>query len=258
MTTLPAIRKGCEQGGLQGGQDALLRRLQLCWQQAEEAEAASSAKRPKTEPQPGGTSGDPPRDDDTLKDGQPLRERAAEGSRKAPGADGDASEEEFQDDDAVDSDAETIGRKLKAADMALFDTAAATTLLQALGTTWSVLGPDDEPQPLRVYERIAFVRDLRYTRDRLPARFDDGRPLQELLGELRSSRVVASSAPFLVLNVVHFKGRLFCLDNRRLWCLRQFQTQASHEVRVRVRAHELGPVARKFLARQPGGPPRIL
>lgn len=234
----------------------MLRRLELCWQQAEEAEAKRQKTSP-SEPEVSGTSGQPPQHDGPA-EGRLPRESAAHGSEKTPGADGEASEEEFRDDDAVDSEAEIIGRQLKDVDMVSFDSAVASTLLRALGSSWSAIGEDAEPQPVRIYERIAFVRDLRYTRDRLPARFGDGRRLEELLSELRDNRVVASSAPFLVLNVVRFKGRLFCLDNRRLWCLRQFQSQASHDVRVRVRVHELGPVGRKFLARRPGGPPRIL
>jgi len=251
MTTLPHIRKGCEQGGLQGGQDAVLRRLQLCWQQAEEAEAA--AKRQKTgssEPEPSGVSCQR-----APAEGEGRSNSSCPPTDENPAAE---SEEEFRDDDAVDSEAETIGRQLQDVDMCSFNAVAARKLLRALGGVLSATGEDAEPQPLRVYERTAFVHDLRYTRARIAARFGDGRHLNDLISELCSSRIVASSEAFLVLNVVRYRGRLFCLDNRRLWCLRQFQLQASHDVRVRVRVHDLGPVGRKFQALRPGGPPRIL
>jgi len=239
MTTLPPLRKRCEQGGLSGGQDALLRRLQLCWKQQEElaADEVSCAKRPRCEEDQDASYGSA-----SIPDGpgavRPMHSTSTEGS----------GVEEVHDDDGYDTDAEVISSHLRDMDMVQFTAEQATNLVRALGKDASAAAEC----PVRAYERSIFVRDLRYTSDRLPARFRDGRRLDDLVADLQQCRIVASSAPCLRLDAVRFRGRSYCLNNRRLWCLREYQRQVPHDVRIHVRVHELGPVGRRFVPAGPG------
>jgi len=244
MTTLPRLRQGCEQGGLSGGQDALLKRLQLCWEQQEQAaDEAVRTKRPRCEEEAlsgqelshGGFS---------IFDGHGTSGPMHSGSAEVSGGE----EVRVHDDDGYDTDAEVISSHLRDMDMAQFTVEQAVNLVRALGNDTAAAAGGT----VRAFERSIFVRDLRYTSDRLPARFCDGRRLDDLVADLRQGRIIASSAPCLRLDAVRFRGRSYCLNNRRLWCLREYQRQVPHDVRIQVRIYELGPVGRRFVPARPG------
>jgi len=67
--------------------------------------------------------------------------------------------------------------------------------------------------------------ELRYTQCTVKSVFSHGShaglPLQTTVDELVSLALSPQSEP-MVLNVVLHKGKLFTLNNRRLWCLKQF------------------------------------
>ena len=63
------------------------------------------------------------------------------------------------------------------------------------------------------------ISELRFSQSSIAATLQDGRPLAQVENDLRAGRICgAALGP---LNVVHFRGRWFSRDNRRLHILRR-------------------------------------
>jgi hypothetical protein len=102
------------------------------------------------------------------------------------------------------------------------------------------------------YTRKVFVRDLRYGQRSIKAEFWDGKQFHEFIGCLQSGRLNPLSdmngTPF-PLRVCRYKGHLRCLDNRRLYCLKEFQKQRpADDVAVLVRVVELSKFVETFIS----------
>lgn len=79
--------------------------------------------------------------------------------------------------------------------------------------------------PERTTTRRIEVGDLYYSQKKMSSTFRDGRSFDDLVDALDNGEVDPETAPFLKLEVVERpwsgKYRLFCSDNRRLWCLKK-------------------------------------
>lgn len=86
------------------------------------------------------------------------------------------------------------------------------------------------------------VQRLRYSQRSCKATFRDGKDLQDLMRDLKSGAADPLKSKFLILDAVeqpcHWEPSgvgWFVIDNRRLYCLKQYQESVSHKVLVRVR-----------------------
>lgn len=106
--------------------------------------------------------------------------------------------------------------------LVLHHVASLTSLLQgqARGVPRMV-----ERFPERTTTRRIEVGDLYYSQKKMSSTFRDGRSFDDLVDALDNGEVDPETAPFLKLEVVERpwsgKYRLFCSDNRRLWCLKK-------------------------------------
>merc|ERR1711862_581315 len=82
------------------------------------------------------------------------------------------------------------------------------------------------------YIRVASVRDLRFSHDSIRSHFSDGRSFKELIGELMRGEIdPLQDEPFRAgLQVWRFRGKNICRNNRRLYCLKQFQRSRREDV----------------------------
>lgn len=75
----------------------------------------------------------------------------------------------------------------------------------------------------RLGETLIAVDDVRYTQASIAPTFSDGSPLQKLVDDLKNGLDIMRT-PGLRLTVLRWPGRgLYSVDNRRLWCFKQFQ-----------------------------------
>lgn len=87
----------------------------------------------------------------------------------------------------------------------------------------------------RYEEREILVDSLPLAREVEESHFDNGYPLRHLVYDLIGGQC-SPSAHFLRLRcVMHSDGRLVCRNNRRLWCLKQFQEKMRGRLEVKVR-----------------------
>lgn len=94
------------------------------------------------------------------------------------------------------------------------------------------------------------VRDVIFTQDSIGSTFADGRQFEELIKQLHNGEVDPLKRPFMCLEAVKFDGQIRSLDNRRLYCLKEYQKQVSHEVKVRLQVSTVQDKATlKFLQR---------
>ena len=105
---------------------------------------------------------------------------------------------------------------------------------------------------LRYYTRKACVRDIRYGQRSIKHEFQDGRQYSEFVRQLYMGALDPlhdmNFKPF-PLRACRYKGHLRCLDNRRLYCLKQFQDQKPHEdVLVLVQVVELNEILQTFIS----------
>jgi len=106
---------------------------------------------------------------------------------------------------------------------------------------------DREEASSKVYE-IVPVRDVLFTQDSIGSRFTDGRTFEDLIEGLQSGAIVPLSAGFLTLTAVNVDGKNFCMNNRRLWCLQEYQKTVNKTVCVRLRiTKNKDPEIDKFL-----------
>eukprot|EP00930_Biecheleria_cincta_P043214 TRINITY_DN29699_c0_g1_i1.p1 TRINITY_DN29699_c0_g1~~TRINITY_DN29699_c0_g1_i1.p1 ORF type:complete len:468 (-),score=74.56 TRINITY_DN29699_c0_g1_i1:33-1436(-) len=97
--------------------------------------------------------------------------------------------------------------------------------------------------PSLAVERVVDVSEVRFSQRSMKRRFSDGRHLEELIRalQLNDPRCNPMTAEFLKLTVVEKsdeKGQraLYSKDNRRLWCLKEYQRRSSGKpVPIRVR-----------------------
>ncbi|CAE7947479.1 dis3l2 [Symbiodinium sp. KB8] len=94
------------------------------------------------------------------------------------------------------------------------------------------------------------VDEVLYTQESCGTLFSDGqRSLQQLVEELVEGRHDPLTSEFLWLEAVSKRGKLFSNDNRRLWCLKEYQRRCGREVWIRIRVEKLPPAARRFVER---------
>jgi len=96
--------------------------------------------------------------------------------------------------------------------------------------------------------RILPVREVRFTQDSIAHSFSDGRSLEALIEALQQGYILPLSVGFLVLDAVEVDRNVFCMNNRRLWCLYQYQQMVDTMVMVRLRVTRTkDPTLRQFL-----------
>jgi len=69
-------------------------------------------------------------------------------------------------------------------------------------------------------------------------KFESGQPLQELLDKLLQGQVDPLNAPFLKLKCMEHRGSLLCANNKRLKCLKDYQSKVPQKVLVRIEVTE--------------------
>ncbi|CAK8989678.1 Uncharacterized protein SCF082_LOCUS1914 [Durusdinium trenchii] len=101
----------------------------------------------------------------------------------------------------------------------------------------------DALPPTMAAERVVDAAEIRFCQRSMKRRFQDGE-LQELIRALSAGRINPMTADFLKLTVVekmdeNGKRALFSKDNRRLYCLKEYQKRCGFKpvpVRVRILA----------------------
>ena len=80
--------------------------------------------------------------------------------------------------------------------------------------------------------------ELLYTQDSCRPVFADGTRLDVVTQQLISQEIDPLQDPWFLLDVVEWGGRLYSIDNRRLYCLHQYQKHVGDKaVKIRVRIH---------------------
>lgn len=92
------------------------------------------------------------------------------------------------------------------------------------------------------------MREVRFTQDSIANEFSDGRSLEALVEALQQGSILPLSVDFLVLDAVEVDRNVFCMNNRRLWCLYQYQKVVDTMVMVCLRVTRTkDPMLRQFL-----------
>lgn len=93
--------------------------------------------------------------------------------------------------------------------------------------------------------------DVRFTQDSIQGQtFKDGKRLEDLVDALVRGEIGVLEADFLVLEATRYKSDYFCNNNRRLWCLQQYQQLCPPGETVRVRltvARVKDPIIMRFM-----------
>lgn len=88
--------------------------------------------------------------------------------------------------------------------------------------------------------RVVAVDELLYTQNGCSGKFSDGHTFDELIRQLLHGEVDPLYEKRLLLDVVQWGGKLWSVDNRRLYCLRKYQEIVGRSwvvhCRVRVKA----------------------
>eukprot|EP00435_Cladocopium_sp_Y103_P067985 s868_g30.t2 len=74
--------------------------------------------------------------------------------------------------------------------------------------------------------KVLPVDELLYSQDSISPHFSDKRPLKELIDQLNAWELDPMKAGFLCLDVMEINGKVYSVDNRRLYCLKQHQASA--------------------------------
>eukprot|EP00927_Polykrikos_kofoidii_P024392 TRINITY_DN22196_c0_g1_i1.p1 TRINITY_DN22196_c0_g1~~TRINITY_DN22196_c0_g1_i1.p1 ORF type:complete len:1475 (+),score=348.70 TRINITY_DN22196_c0_g1_i1:86-4426(+) len=111
---------------------------------------------------------------------------------------------------------------------------------------------DGEPRNLADAEELTVcVDDVRFTHDKISKTFahgpQAGQMVTDLIASLRDGDVHPLRTPSLVLTVARFSGALWSLNNRRLFALKEYASNMSDPVMIKVRAFTLCPITAKFL-----------
>ncbi|CAJ1330030.1 unnamed protein product [Effrenium voratum] len=84
------------------------------------------------------------------------------------------------------------------------------------------------------------VDKIYFTHSWISRRFKEGSHLQSTVGQLLSGRTSVQQIP--QIRVLHYHGKYHSVDNRRLWCFKEYQRQSGIPCWTRVTLHSLaGP-----------------
>ena len=98
------------------------------------------------------------------------------------------------------------------------------------------------------------VDDVSFTQENCGRKFKDGRSLEQLVAELHAGKHDPLRSEFLYLEALWKRDRngthrLYSNDNRRLWCLKEFQSQSGKHVYMRIRLIKLPIEAQRLVDR---------
>lgn len=94
------------------------------------------------------------------------------------------------------------------------------------------------PAPVKTadkFNKLVPVLDVRFTQDSIQSKFTDGHTFEELIDGLVAGTFVVTREAWLSLEAVEVNGFVWALDNRRLYCLKEFQKKCTSTVMVRLR-----------------------
>jgi len=93
------------------------------------------------------------------------------------------------------------------------------------------------------------VDDVRFTHNDVRECFGDGRKLGELIDDLMSGVVSPLRDDFMVLECVWANKKWRSLNNRRLFCLKEFQKLSGKKVMCKIKVSRVinDPVLNKFM-----------
>eukprot|EP00931_Biecheleriopsis_adriatica_P022490 TRINITY_DN14437_c0_g1_i1.p1 TRINITY_DN14437_c0_g1~~TRINITY_DN14437_c0_g1_i1.p1 ORF type:complete len:314 (-),score=38.47 TRINITY_DN14437_c0_g1_i1:21-962(-) len=96
------------------------------------------------------------------------------------------------------------------------------------------------------------VDNVLYSQSGCSRNFRDGRSLEDLISELNRGEHDPLTTDFLTLNCVRISEKIYSYDNRRLYCLKQFQKQMQEQklldsLRIRVDVVDIDPQLGGFL-----------
>ncbi|CAJ1339975.1 unnamed protein product [Effrenium voratum] len=88
------------------------------------------------------------------------------------------------------------------------------------------------------------LMDIRFTHDSIAGRFGDGRTFEALIRDLELGRVDPATSSFLHLEAfcttkVENRKLYFCLNNRRLYCLKEYGRRSGRSVKVHLKVRAL-------------------
>eukprot|EP00746_Dinoflagellata_sp_MGD_P066773 gnl/MRDRNA2_/MRDRNA2_276210_c0_seq1.p1 gnl/MRDRNA2_/MRDRNA2_276210_c0~~gnl/MRDRNA2_/MRDRNA2_276210_c0_seq1.p1 ORF type:complete len:208 (+),score=53.61 gnl/MRDRNA2_/MRDRNA2_276210_c0_seq1:43-624(+) len=103
----------------------------------------------------------------------------------------------------------------------------------------------DAEEPI---EAIIPCEEIFFTQSSCSRRFSDGRRLEDTISELVDGTIDPLKHPKFVLHVIKRDGKLHSVDNRRLYCLKEFQKKViPSKVLVKVIIHFWDPAFDRFL-----------
>lgn len=108
--------------------------------------------------------------------------------------------------------------------------------------------PSTERQDAQPASTLVKCSDLLYTQDSCKNVFADGTKLDTVVQQLIAQERDPLVDPFFVLDVIVWGGRLYSVDNRRLYCLQRYQDYIGRSdiLQVRVRLHRWLDVFDRF------------
>ena len=98
------------------------------------------------------------------------------------------------------------------------------------------------------------VDEISFTQENCGRKFQDGRLLEQLVAELHAGKHDPLRSDFLCLETLWKRDRnrthrLYSNDNRRLWCLKEFQRQSGRQVYIKIRLVKLPREAQRLVDR---------
>ncbi|CAE7202123.1 unnamed protein product, partial [Symbiodinium pilosum] len=84
-------------------------------------------------------------------------------------------------------------------------------------------GPSEQRGRKRKYEGFFPVDDVNFSQNSIGERFSCGRRMQDTVEDLMDDQVNPERDQFLRLTAMSVGGRLISRNNRRLWCLKEYQ-----------------------------------
>jgi hypothetical protein len=108
---------------------------------------------------------------------------------------------------------------------------------------------------IRTYQSLLVpVGNVLYTQKSIKHCFTDGKRLEDMIEQLRRKTCNAETAKFLRLDAMLYKIHgpnsspvLLAINNRRLWCLKEYQKRTHEVVRVQLNVHTWPDVGLQFL-----------
>ena len=97
--------------------------------------------------------------------------------------------------------------------------------------------------------RLLFVGEIEYTQASIKAEFRDGRPLEQLISDLYWGKV--DPGRDLELEVVQYRDKYYSNDNRRLYCLKEYQENVHWNVKVAAKVYVFPRAFERFVDRYP-------